>query len=64
MVNTGFMRRNYQNLTADLICLCCFQTVARSKAVAELAATEDEHICNPYDDHVVPQPNPLQRLYA
>jgi len=64
MVNTGFMRQNYHDMGADVICLCCFQTVAQSKPVAELAAAEDEHICNPYHDLVNPQPDPLQGLYG
>ena len=51
MVNTGFMRQNYHEMTADVICLCCFQTVAESKPVAELAGAENQHICNPYDIH-------------
>jgi len=64
MVNTGFLRQNYHDMRADLICLCCFQTVAKSKPVGELAAVEDEHICIPYDDLVAPQPDPLHGLYG
>lgn len=64
MVKTGFMRQNYHDMRADLICLCCFRTVAESKPVAQLAAAEDEHICNPHDDFIVPQPDPLHGLYG
>jgi hypothetical protein len=64
MVNTGFMRQNYRNLTADVICLCCFQTVAHSKPVGELAAAEDEHICNPDEGVAAPQADPLHAIYG
>jgi hypothetical protein len=64
MVNTGFMRQNYRDMTADVICLCCFQTVAQSKPVGELASAEDEHICKPYEDFLIPQPDPLHGIYG
>jgi len=63
MVNTGFMRRNYRDMTADVICLCCFQTIAHSKPVGDLATAEEEHICTPHEDIVVSQTDPLQGLY-
>jgi hypothetical protein len=64
MVNTGFMRQNYHGMTADLICLCCFRTVAESKPVGELAAEENNHVCTPFEDLVAPQPDPLHGLYG
>jgi len=50
MVNTGFMRWGNPDATTDLICLCCFRTVACSRDQADLLAAEDGHICNPIDD--------------
>jgi hypothetical protein len=47
MVNTGFIRSVNPDATADLICLCCFQTIARARPRTELVAAENEHICDP-----------------
>ena len=60
MVNTGFMRRQNSDATTDVICLCCFRTVARSKAHADLLAAEEDHICNPFDDLVFLHSEALQ----
>jgi len=64
MINSGFMRQNYRDMKADVICLCCFQTVAQSKPVSELAAVEEEHVCNPRRDFFVPQPDRHRGLYS
>jgi hypothetical protein len=58
------MRQNYRDMKADLICLCCFQTVAESKPVSELAEVEAKHICDPYKDLLFPQPDPHRGLYG
>jgi hypothetical protein len=60
MVNTGFMRRQNPDSTADVICLCCFRTVAFSQAQYDLASAENDHICNPFDDLVLLQSGCLQ----
>ena len=64
MVNTGFMRWINPDATADVICLCCFQTIARAQSVDELLASEGEHTCNPADEFLIPQPDPLEGLYG
>jgi len=62
MVNTGFMRRRNLDATADVICLCCFRTITRGQTRTELAAAENEHLCNPFDDLVSLYPNSFQGL--
>ena len=64
MANTGFMRWQNPDATADLICLCCFQTIARAQSSADLLAAGDLHTCNPLEDFVTHQPDPLQGLYG
>jgi hypothetical protein len=54
MVSTGFMRRQNPEAAADVICLNCCRTVARSQAHADLLAAENDHSCNPFDDLVFP----------
>jgi hypothetical protein len=62
MRSTGFMRWHNLDATADVICLCCFQTIARTHSLSELLAEEDDHACNPVEDFMIPQPNPLHGL--
>jgi hypothetical protein len=50
MGNTGFMRWENPDATTDLICLCCFRTLACSRDQDELIAAEDDHVCNPFAD--------------
>jgi hypothetical protein len=50
MTNSGFVRRQNNDSTTDLICLGCFQTVAHSQEQADLAAAETEHACDPFCD--------------
>ena len=50
MANIRFMRWENSDATADLICLCCFRTLAHSRHQNDLLAAEDDHICNPLDD--------------
>ena len=50
MANTGYMRWGNPDATTDLICLCCFRTLARSRDQDDLFVAEGDHICNPFDD--------------
>ena len=49
MITSSFMRLRNPDSTTDVICLNCFQPVMRSQQVADLAALEADHICNPCD---------------
>jgi hypothetical protein len=53
LVNSGFIRRQNPDSTADVICLCCFRTIAYSQAQADLAAAEKNHGCSPFDEFVL-----------
>jgi hypothetical protein len=64
MVNTGFMRWQNPDSTADIICLCCFKTIARAGSCAELLEAEEYHNCDPLEGFVVPQPDPLHGIYG
>jgi hypothetical protein len=64
MVNTGFMRWHNLDATADVICLCCFQTIARAQSFDDLLAAEDDHACNPVEDFMIPQPDALHGIYG
>jgi hypothetical protein len=64
MVNTGFMRRSRPDFTADVICLWCFRTVAQSKNYSDLAAAEDNHVCSPFGDPVLPLADPTAGLHG
>jgi hypothetical protein len=50
MTNSAFARRQNNDSTTDLICLGCFQTVARVEEEADLAAAEIDHACDPYNE--------------
>jgi hypothetical protein len=60
MVNTSFMRWGNPDTTTDLICLCCFRTIARSQDQADLLTAEGDHICSPFGDFVFPHLDALQ----
>lgn len=49
MRSTGFMQWHNPDATANVICLCCFQTIARANSLADLLEAEDERMCNPVD---------------
>jgi hypothetical protein len=49
MIHTGFMEWRNPDLSIDLICLSCFETVAQSRGHADLQAAEKDHVCNPSD---------------
>jgi hypothetical protein len=49
MTMSGFVRRQNDDATTDLICLGCFQTVAHSPEQGDLVAAESAHACNPFD---------------
>jgi hypothetical protein len=64
MVNAGFMRWINPDATADVICLGCFQTIARAQSRAELLAAEDLHTCTPLEHYIPSQPDPYHGLYG
>ena len=46
MISIGnFAKRVNQDNTIDLICTCCFQTVARGRSDAEALAIAQPHAC-------------------
>jgi len=49
MIDSSFLRLRNPDSTADVICLNCFQTVARSQEHIDLIAAESDHTCDPRD---------------
>jgi hypothetical protein len=64
MAKAGFMRWSNADETADVICLCCFETIAHSHSLDELLVAEDLHCCKAWEDFLLPQPDPYQGLYG
>lgn len=46
---SGFVRRQNDDSTTDLICLGCFQTVAHSEGQADGTPVDSDHVCNPFE---------------
>jgi hypothetical protein len=44
----SFARRRNQNSSIDSICTKCFLTIASAGAEEELAAHEENHVCDPF----------------
>jgi hypothetical protein len=49
MMDTGFMEWRNPDLSIDLICLNCFETVVRSQVHADFTTAKRSHLCNPSD---------------
>jgi hypothetical protein len=64
MVKAGFMRWINADQTTDVICLCCFETIARADSLDELLVAEDHHCCKAWDDFLLPQPDPFKGIYG
>lgn len=43
----SFARRQNRDDSVDSICTRCYQTVASSSMVKDLAVVEESHVCNP-----------------
>jgi hypothetical protein len=64
MARAGFMRYINADETADVICLCCFETIARADTLDELLVAEDLHYCKAWEDFLLPQPDPFKGIYG
>jgi len=64
MAKAGFMRWINADETEDVICLCCFETIARARCLDELYVAEDLHSCKGWEGFLFPQPDPFQGLYG
>jgi hypothetical protein len=62
MANSGFIRRQNPDSTADVICLSCFRTIAYSQAQADLAAAENNHDCIRLDEFTLLHSDKLAAL--
>lgn len=54
-MNSGFVRRQNDDSTTDLICLGCFQTVFHLQEQGEGTPVNSDHVCNPFE---------VERLHA
>ena len=43
----SFARRENRDASVDSICTRCYQTVASSPGMNDLAVAEESHVCNP-----------------
>jgi|HubBroStandDraft_2_1064218.scaffolds.fasta_scaffold2803659_1 hypothetical protein len=64
MAKAGFMRWINEDETADVICLCCFETIAQARSLDELLVAEDHHSCKAWEDFLLPQPDPYAGIYG
>jgi hypothetical protein len=64
MAKPGFMRWLNPDETEDVICLCCFETIARTYSLDELLVAEDAHCCKAWEQFLLPQPDPFKGLYG